>query len=171
MAGRGDMVRAEQYLSAAMERGYPEDRVVPQLIRVCVASSRISAALSYAEPYLAAHPTQWRLRYLVATLHLGLRRIPEAVADLEAVIGQRPEDPTAHYTLGIILRDHIGDGHGAREHFSRYLELAPEGAHAEEARSAAIAPIEHVVSEAPAQGPGQAASANPASAASEGSAP
>ncbi|HEY8431529.1 MAG TPA: hypothetical protein VIL20_24280, partial [Sandaracinaceae bacterium] len=68
----GDYVRAEQYLVAAIDRGYPEERALPALMAVCVEASRLTAALAYAEPFLARHPTHWPLRLLVASIHMGL---------------------------------------------------------------------------------------------------
>ena len=45
--------------------------IVP-LVRVCIASSRLRAALGHAEPFLRRHPDAWQLRYLVAAIHLAL---------------------------------------------------------------------------------------------------
>ena len=61
-AERGDAIRAEQYLSLALERGYDRDAVVPPLLEVCIAGSHLRAALNHAEPYLRQHPENQRLR-------------------------------------------------------------------------------------------------------------
>ncbi len=45
MADAGDFIRAEQYLTAARDHGYPEDQLIQPLIGACVRSSRMSAAL------------------------------------------------------------------------------------------------------------------------------
>ena len=37
----GDLIRAEQYLAAAIDRGYPAEQALPPLLRVCVASSHM----------------------------------------------------------------------------------------------------------------------------------
>jgi hypothetical protein len=42
-ARSGDLLRAEQYLSAARQRGHEEATVVYWLVRVCVAASRYLA--------------------------------------------------------------------------------------------------------------------------------
>src|SRR5262245_47189859 len=55
-ARAGDVVRAEEYFVSAMNEGYPEERVLPPLLRVCVEAHRLTAALAYAEPYLAREP-------------------------------------------------------------------------------------------------------------------
>jgi len=130
----GDYVRGEQYLAAALDRGYSEDAVMPLLIAACVRSSRLSAALRYAEPYLDRHPDAWNLRLLVATIHEGLGDAEQARRHLLRVAEDQPTEPTASYLLGVLSRDAFHDGEAARAYFARYLELAPDGDHAAEAR-------------------------------------
>jgi tetratricopeptide (TPR) repeat protein len=136
MADRGDFVRAEQYLVASIERGYPEERVLPALLRACLSSSRLRAALSYAEPYLQRNPSAWSLRLLVASIYLGVGDVDRARTALEKVIRDAPAQPDAYYLLGLVLRDKIGDRPAASRTFARYLALAPEGLHAAEVRDA-----------------------------------
>lgn len=150
LAQAGDLVRSEQYLLAALERGYPEDRLMPVLLRVLIAASRLRVALGYAEPYLARNPDAWPLRYLVATIHLGMERPELARRELERVIATAPDAPDPHFLLGIVLRDAAGDAAAAEPHFQRYLELAPEGSHANEARDAlARVPVATVAGDEP----------------------
>lgn len=136
LAERQDYVRAEQYLVAAMQRGVDEHRVMPPLLAACVRSSRLSAALGYAEPYLERHPDEWSLRLLVATIQMGLGRTEQAHAELLRVTIQQPTEATPHYMLAVLARDALRDEATAEAAFRRYLELAPEGEHAEEARAA-----------------------------------
>jgi tetratricopeptide (TPR) repeat protein len=135
LARAGDYIRAEQYLSASIERGYPAERALPVLLRVCVASSRMRAALSHAEPYLERHPSAWSLRYLVASIYLGVGDIERARTSLERVIADAPDQPDAYYLLGVVLRDELGERAQAARRFARYLELAPDGRHAAEVRA------------------------------------
>lgn len=145
LAGAGDYIRAEQYLAAAIERGHPEEEAIPLLLHVCVQASRLVAALDYAEPFLAHHPNEWTLRMLVASIHLALRHHDRAQAELERVIEDAAEEPAqAHYLLGVLFRDGRHNIEDARVHFRRYLALAPEGDHHEEAR-AALTPEERGV--------------------------
>jgi tetratricopeptide (TPR) repeat protein len=136
LARSGDLVRAEQYLAASSSRGAPEEQVLPALLRVCIAANRYRIALNYAEPYLREHPRDWSLRFLVASIHLGMGNVSEARRGLEAVIESAPDEPEPRYLLAILLRDEDGDVAGAEAHFQRYLELAPDGRHAEEVRYA-----------------------------------
>lgn len=133
----GDFIRSEQYISAAVDRGFPEEQAMPALMKACVQSSRLDAALSYALPYLARHPSQWPLRMLVASIHMGLAQPQRARDELDRVLRDAPEEPAmAHYFLGVLLRDELDDLERARTHFRRYLALAPEGDHREEALAA-----------------------------------
>lgn len=132
----GDYIRAEQYLAAAIQRGFPEERAMPALMAACVEASRLVAALQYAEPYLARHPDHWTLRMLVASIHMGLDHHVRARDELERVVRDAPDDPPqAHYFLGVLYRDQFDDEAQAAEHFGRYLALAPDGEHTEEARA------------------------------------
>ncbi|HJL19176.1 MAG TPA: tetratricopeptide repeat protein, partial [Sandaracinaceae bacterium LLY-WYZ-13_1] len=136
LARVGDFVRAEQYLAASIERGYPESEAMPALMHVCVQASRLVAALEYAEPYLARHPNEWTLRMLVASIHMGLEHPERARRELERVLETAPEEPAqAHYFLGVLYRDELGDEQAAAGHFRRYLAIAPEGEHRDEARA------------------------------------
>ena len=136
LAGSGDFIRAEQYIAAAIQRGFPEDEAMPALMNVCIEGSRLAAALSYAEPYLARHPSQWSLRMLVASIYMGLEQDERARDELERVVQDAADEPPqAHYFLGVLYRDRLDDAERAAEHFGRYLALAPEGEHVEEARA------------------------------------
>jgi tetratricopeptide (TPR) repeat protein len=142
-ARAGDYTRAEQYLTAAMDRGYPEERAMPVLMQTCVQASRLAAALAYARPYLERHPEQWSLRLLVASIHMGLDEPERAREELARVLRDAPEEPAqAHYFLGVLYRDRFENVETAREHFRRYLALEPEGSHREEAR--ASLPVEEL---------------------------
>jgi TolA-binding protein len=132
-AERGDSVRAEQYLSLALDRGYDAERALPFLLQVCVSSSRLRAALDHAEPYLRDHPDAETLRYLVATIHVGLGQTNEARVELEQLLHANPDSIDAHYLLGVLDSD--GDVESARTHFRTYLDVAPKGERAPEVRS------------------------------------
>lgn len=142
LAESEDYVRAEQYLAASIERGIPEARVIQPLVSSCVRSSRLSAALRYAEPYLGRNPDAWSLRLLVATIHMGLGDAPAARRHLERVTEEQPEESVPHYMLAVLARDALQDPQTAEAHFRRYLEIAPEGEHASEARAALAHPMD-----------------------------
>ncbi|HEX4354310.1 MAG TPA: tetratricopeptide repeat protein [Polyangiales bacterium] len=132
LAKQGDPIRAEQYLSAALDRGFPAARALPLLLRVCVASSRLGVALQYATPYLRLHPDDYHLRYLVAAVQLALGRPNEAARQLEMVLQDAPDYADAHYLLGVVLRDHLNDSARAAEEFALHQQYSPRGLHGAE---------------------------------------
>ncbi len=132
LAARGDALRGEQYLLMAMRAGYPEERVIVPLVRACIASARLRAALAHAQPYLQRRPEAWQLRYLTAAIHLALGQSAEALAELRRLLAQRPSATHAHYLMGIALRDGLGDPLAARASFEAYLRSAPRGSRAPE---------------------------------------
>ena len=134
-AGREDFSRAEQYLAAALGRGYPESRVVPWLVRVCLASARLRTALRYAEPYLLRHPDDAALLHLVAAIRLSLGDAAGARTALEHVVELAPDHAQARYLLAVVLRDGFDEPDAAARELSAYLLVRPRGEHAAEARS------------------------------------
>jgi len=132
-ARAGDTVRAEQYLTLAIERGADRRAVLPTLLSVCLASSRLRAALNHARSYLQDNPDDSRLRYLVASLHLSLGQRPEARRALKLLLRQDPKTADAHYLYAVLEIDEAPAS--ARDHLRTYLSLAPAGRHAPEARS------------------------------------
>lgn len=131
-AARGDSVRAEQYLTLARDRGYPAKRVLPALLKICLGSSRLRAALDYAEPHLRQHPEQDALRFLVANIHVGLGQPDEALAELGHLTDRNPQFERAYLLRALLLAER--DVTAAIEALRTYLDLAPRGEHAAEAR-------------------------------------
>lgn len=114
---RGDAVRAEQYLALAIEQGADAKRVMPLLLRACITSSHLRAALNHAEPYLLDHPNDDGLRYLVATIHVGLGQVTAARRELGLLLQRNADNADAHYLLGIL--DAAADVEAARAHFEQ----------------------------------------------------
>jgi tetratricopeptide (TPR) repeat protein len=135
-ARSGDLLRAEQYLSAARQRGHDEEAVVYWLVRVCVAASRYQSALRHATHYLRDHPSDWSLRFVVATIYEALGDVARAQSELELIVGAEPSMSLPHYRLAMLYRDRWADQERARAHLEEYLRLTPEGPHAAEVRSA-----------------------------------
>jgi tetratricopeptide (TPR) repeat protein len=129
----GDSVRAEQYLTLAVDRGYPREKALPLLLEACIGSSRLRAALDHAESYLREHPEHEGLRYLVATIYASLGQGESARLELEQLLDHRPDNPDARYLAGVLASK--TDGDEAREHFRKYLDVAPKGRRAAEVRS------------------------------------
>jgi tetratricopeptide (TPR) repeat protein len=130
--GQGDLQRAEQYLSAAQQRGYEEPAVVFWLVRVCILAGRYHSALEHAGRYLRQHPEAWPLRLVVASIHEALGDFGRARANLEAIVEAEPDRALPHYRIALLYLEH-SDTSRARHHLQQYLRLAPEGSHGPEA--------------------------------------
>jgi predicted Zn-dependent protease len=129
---RGDSIRAEHYFSLAIENGYNKSDILPELLTVCLSSSRLRSALNYAEPFLRQHPKDARLRYLVATVYVGLGQTAVAKQELETVLRHEPSFAAAYFLLAML--ELPTDESRAKAHWERYLALQPTGDKATEAR-------------------------------------
>jgi tetratricopeptide (TPR) repeat protein len=128
----GDSVRAEQYLAASMREGYDWEVALPVLMRVCLTGSRLRAALNYASPYLKKYPDAVWLRYLVATVYLGLGQPLHAREHLLAIQGLPPYEARTQYLLGQTEWEGFGDATAATRHYREYLRLEPNGPNSRE---------------------------------------
>lgn len=130
----GDTLRAQQYLGAALRAGADESRVLPKLLVLYIADGQYRVAIEHCEHYLRRHPDDRRVRLLLSTLHSAVGDHEGAIAQYERVLAAEPDDAYAHYALASILHEQGGASQRADEHFRAYLELAPTGEHAVEAR-------------------------------------
>jgi hypothetical protein len=102
LALHGESLRAEQYLARALERGHDPPETLRWLIGACVDGSRLRAAIHYARPYVEAHPDALRLRYVVATLYLGLGQPLPARQHLRDIVQRAPGWADARDLLDLV---------------------------------------------------------------------
>jgi pilus assembly protein CpaC len=133
-----DLVRAEQYLASALGQGFDERSCVRALLEATVRGSRFRSALSYAEPALVQHPGDRTLRQLVAAIHLVLGELPAAEQELRRLLASEDTQPEPHYLFALVLTRRGINPAERHQAWRRYLELAPTGRHAEEARAALL---------------------------------
>ena len=133
-ARSGDFLRAEQYLTAARQRGHDQASAIYWLVRVCTAASRYQSALGHADRYLRDHPTHWSLRLVVASICEALGDLARAESELEHIVRAEPDWALPHYRLAMLYRD-VHDRARSNAQLEEYLELAPDGPHAAEAES------------------------------------
>lgn len=134
----GDYTRAEQYIDAARLSGAEADDVLPLLLEVCIKDRRYRSAVQHTQDYLRKRPSAYRVRFMLATLYVGLAEADSARRELERVLREAPDHAAAHYMLALVLRDDLGHLGEADLHFREYLRLEPRGNHAEEAESALL---------------------------------
>ena len=125
-ARRGDLVRAQQYLAAAKLKGFEPKIVVPELVKVCVAGSRLRAALQYAEPYLRRNPEDAGMNYVVGTIHIALGNIQRASEHLTGALRADEIMVDAAFSLAVLAAKE-GRFEEQRSHLRHYLELRPNG--------------------------------------------
>lgn len=135
-ARRGDLLRAEQYLSAARSEGFSESLVVYWLVRVCVSAGRYHSALNHASEYLRANPSNWRLRLVVASIHEALGDLVRARVEMESIVRVHPSHPLPHYRLAMLYQRPPVDLERTSAHLRAYLTLDPAGPHSAEVRIA-----------------------------------
>jgi tetratricopeptide (TPR) repeat protein len=130
----GDTLRAQQYLGAALRAGAEESRVLPKLLLLYVSDGQYRVAIEHCEHYLRRHPNDQKVRLLLSTLHTAVGDHEGAITQYERVLSAAPGDAYAHFALASVLHEQGGSSLRADEHFRTYLELAPDGEHAAEAR-------------------------------------
>jgi tetratricopeptide (TPR) repeat protein len=111
---------------------------MPLLLKACIAEHRYRVAINYAEPELKKHPSDFHLRFLLASLYATIGETTTARGQLQRVIEEHPSYAPVHFALAVLLRDEEGDLVQADAHFREYLRLAPDGSHAEEARGSLL---------------------------------
>ena len=134
----GDLTRACQYFSAALDEGAEEHEVLPLLLEAHIKSSRYRDAITIGKRYLQRRPSDYKLRFLVGTLYAAIGESAQARTEFQQVLVTHPKHAQAHYALAVILRDSENDWVRADYHFRQYLKLEPEGQHAEEARASLL---------------------------------
>ncbi|HEY4014121.1 MAG TPA: hypothetical protein VGM06_12335 [Polyangiaceae bacterium] len=134
----GDLTRAEQYFSAALEAGADPRRTVPLLVHVCIEAKRYRVASDYVSEELRRDPDDASLRLLHGLLEASVGNRAVALREYQRVLDGQPDDSEGHYAMAVLMRDGLGDTAGASEHFRAYLRLSPDGVHAGEARASLL---------------------------------
>jgi tetratricopeptide (TPR) repeat protein len=137
-AEAGDLVRAEQYLGAALKAGADERAVVPVLLRVCIAARHYRYASEVAELTLARMPDDPRLRLVVGALYVQIGNPGLAREHLERAARELATDADVQFAVGVVFRDDLADRAAADRYFREYLRLQPNGGHAAEARASVM---------------------------------
>jgi tetratricopeptide (TPR) repeat protein len=141
-ASIGDLVRAEQYLTAALAWGGDENVILPALLRVCVAARHYRLASEYAENALTRNPKNAHLRFLAGALYVSIGDPVRARQRLEEAARDLAGNPEVQFSVAVFFRDELSDKVGADPYFREYLRIAPTGAHAVEARASLMERVE-----------------------------
>jgi tetratricopeptide (TPR) repeat protein len=129
---RGDYLRAEQYFAAALERGAKPEPLIPRILRVCMLDGRYQLAAQYATEHIRTHPADSETRLVLGTLLAGLGEDQAAEKELLRVTRDKPSLVEARFALAkLVSAKNAAD---AKQHLLIYLQVAPNGPHAEEAK-------------------------------------
>jgi tetratricopeptide (TPR) repeat protein len=141
-ARAGDYGRAAQYLRAALLQHGDADVILPLLISIEVKDQGYRAAAQHLSERLRTHPSDVRARFVLASLLSALDRPKDAERELLTVLSTAPRHAEATFALAVVYRDGMGDQQRADDYFRRYLTLAPEGRHREEAMSSTLSRVQ-----------------------------
>jgi tetratricopeptide (TPR) repeat protein len=131
----GDSLRAQQYLLLAQKQGAPANDVLPRLLKLYIADGQYRLAIEHADAHLRRHPSDVRVRELLASLYAAVGYTDQAIHQYERVVEHEPKNAQAHYALAALFRE-LGAAYvRVDQHYRAYLALAPRGEHAEEARA------------------------------------
>jgi tetratricopeptide (TPR) repeat protein len=73
--------------------------------------------------------------YVLGIVYRELDKPEEALASFEQLVERDDTNPEAHYMAGVMLEETKGPAETIRGHYSRYLQLAPDGHGSEHAKS------------------------------------
>ena len=96
-------------------------------VRGLLADGRLGDALRLLQRILAEDPGCSGARRLRGEIAIREGRLQDARADLEAVVGESPDDPSALHALAGVCHG-TGDSGAAFAHLQRALELQPDNA-------------------------------------------
>jgi TolA-binding protein len=125
-----------------LAQGASEQRVLPLLVRTCIADQRYRDAVQYLEDHLRRHPSDRAARFLLASVQYSLGHTEPARKGFALVVAADPDQASAQYALAVLLRDEVGDLTEADRHFREYLRVSPQGEHAEEARGSLLLDVQ-----------------------------
>ncbi|MET0413963.1 MAG: tetratricopeptide repeat protein [Polyangiaceae bacterium] len=137
-AGAGDYARAAQYLRAALQQHGDPELILPLLVAVEIKDMSYRSASQHLENWLRTHPSDVRARFVFASLLRALDRPKDAEQELLGILKRDPRDADATFALAVVYRDGLRHYERADDYFRRYLDLAPEGKHREEAMSSTM---------------------------------
>jgi len=68
---------------------------------------------------------RFALAYNLGNIYKAARQYDRAEAQFVKALEMNADDPALHYNLGILYDDNLGNARKARQHYERFLQLAP----------------------------------------------
>jgi tetratricopeptide (TPR) repeat protein len=133
-AVRVQMAGMESTVKALEEKLAERDAEVATLLKARASSddalrtkdeelARVQEALQAAEQANARE--RFALAYNLGSIYKAARQYDRAEAQFLKALAMNADDPALHYNLGILYDDNLGNAKKARQHYERFLELAP----------------------------------------------
>ncbi len=85
--------------------------------------ARLQEALQVAEQANARE--RFALAYNLGSIYKAARQYDRAEAQFLKALEMNADDPALHFNLGILYDDNLANAKKARQHYERFLELAP----------------------------------------------
>jgi tetratricopeptide (TPR) repeat protein len=85
--------------------------------------TRLQNALASAQAANAQE--RFALAYNLGNIYKAARQYTRAETEFLKALKMNPDDAALHYNLGILYDDNLDNGQKARQHYERFLELAP----------------------------------------------
>jgi tetratricopeptide (TPR) repeat protein len=131
----GDLDRALQEYSRALQNDPSMANAHYNLGLTYRTKGDTAAARAAFQHAIANAPDMANARYMLSLAHRDLGDEPAAIAELSTLLQQQPQYAEAHLALGLLYRKDSAKVELARRELTRYLELAPSGASAQDARA------------------------------------
>ncbi len=131
----GDLDQAIQEYSQAVQNDPTLVNAHYNLGLVFKARNELSKARSALQQSLAISPGMADARYMLALVLRDLHEPDACLAELNTLLEKNPRYAPAHHALGQLYKDDPARRNLAQKSFRRYLDLAPDGPSAREARN------------------------------------
>ncbi|QOY94961.1 tetratricopeptide repeat protein [Massilia sp. UMI-21] len=116
---RGDKDAARRAAQAALEARPDSEIAVLMMAQVLDDDAKVGPML---EAFLETHPEAREVRAAHARVLVSQKRYPQARAQFEALLKERPDDAGNLYALGVLAAQ-MNDVQGAETYFTRFVEV------------------------------------------------
>ncbi len=117
--GRGDREAAQRAAQAALAAKPDSEIAVLMMAQVLEDDNKVAPML---EAFLKTHPDAREVRSAHARVLVNQKQFPQARAQFETLLKDRPDDAGNLYALGV-LATQMNDAQGAEGYFTRFVEV------------------------------------------------
>jgi len=129
-----ELGKAEDYYRKALSLAPTLASARTNLGNILHRQGKLKEAQEEYELALETEPSQTEARFNLSNVFDDLNETELAIAEMRRICTENPDFAPAHFNLGLILK-RLGGLKQARNHFKKYLELAPDSQWANEAKA------------------------------------